>query len=113
MAKRKAETLLENYQALAKLYHNVREELSQMKKAQKKKTMKLKYALDNIIDIIDGACNLYVLMYVIICIIVSTKNMVIPFGMLKDWVNIGAIIALAGMIFIPSKDQRKEMSKRK
>lgn len=73
--------------------------------------MKLKYALDNIIDIIDGACNLYMLAYLILCIITIVDKRIVPFGIFKDWVNIGAIIALLGMIFIPSKDQRKEMTK--
>lgn len=73
--------------------------------------MKLKYALDNIIDIIDGACNLYMLAYLILCIITIVDKRIVPFGIFKDWVNIGAIIALLGMIFIPSKDQRKEMAK--
>ena len=74
--------------------------------------MKMKYALDNIIDIIDGACNWYVLTYAILCIITVADKRIIPFGTFKDWVNIGVFIALAGMIFIPSKEQRKEMNKR-
>lgn len=73
--------------------------------------MKLKYALDNIIDIIDGACNLYMLAYLILCLVTIADKRIVPFGTFKDWVNVGAIIALLGMIFIPSKDQRKEMTK--
>jgi hypothetical protein len=74
--------------------------------------MKMKYALDNMIDIIDGACNVYMLVYVIICIIISTKQHIVPFGILKDWFNIGAIIALLGMVFIPDSQQRKDMAKK-
>lgn len=74
--------------------------------------MKMKYALDNIIDIIDGACNWYVLTYAILCIITVADKRIIPFGIFKDWVNIGAIIALAGMIFIPDRQQRKDMAKK-
>ena len=74
--------------------------------------MKIKYAIDNLIDVIDGACNCYMLAYVIVCIITITDQKVVPFGVLKDWVNIGAILALIGMIFIPSKDQRKEMKQK-
>ena len=75
--------------------------------------MKMKYVLDNIIDIIDGACNWYVLTYLILCLVTIVDKRIIPFGTFKDWVNIGVFIALAGMIFIPSKEQRKEINKRK
>ena len=69
----------------------------------------MKYAIENLIDIIDGACNCYMLVYVIVCIITITDQKVVPFGVLKNWVNIGAIIALLGMIFIPDRQQRKDM----
>ena len=74
--------------------------------------MKMKYAIDNLIDIIDGACNVYMIIYVIVCIITIAEQKIVPFGVLKDWVNIGAIIALLGMIFIPDRQQRKELTKR-
>ena len=73
--------------------------------------MKMKYAIDNMIDIIDGVCNCYMLVYVLVCIIMIVDKKVVPFCMLKDWFNIGAIIALLGMIFIPDRQQRKDMRK--
>ena len=73
--------------------------------------MKMKYAIDNMIDIIDGVCNCYMLVYVLVCIIMIVDKKVVPFGMLKDWFNTGAIIALLGMIFIPDRQQRKDMRK--
>ena len=73
--------------------------------------MKMKYAIDNMIDIIDGMCNLYMLVYIIVCIITIIEKRIVPFGILKDWFNIGAIIALFGMVFIPDKQQRKDMRK--
>lgn len=73
--------------------------------------MKMKYAVDNLIDIIDGACNVYMIIYVIVCIITIAEQKIVPFGVLKDWVNIGAIIALLGMIFIPDRQQRKDLTK--
>ena len=65
-----------------------------------------KYIIDNIIDTIDGLCNWIVLVYALVFAIFIITEKVIPD--LKPIYDLIAFIGLCGVIFIPSKEQRKK-----
>ncbi len=64
-----------------------------------------KYIIDNVIDSIDIACNWVVVIYVLIfaSVLITEKRIVD----LKPIYDIIALVGLAGVIFIPSKQQRE------
>lgn len=65
-----------------------------------------KYIIDNIIDTIDGLCNWIVLVYALVFAIFIITEKVIPD--LKLVYDLIALVGLCGVIFIPSREQRKK-----
>ena len=65
-----------------------------------------KYIIDNIIDTIDGLCNWIVLVYALVFAIFIITEKVIPD--LKPIYDLIALAGLCGVIFIPSREQRKK-----
>lgn len=65
-----------------------------------------KYIIDNIIDTIDGLCNWIVLVYALVFAIFIITEKAIPD--LKLVYDLIALVGLCGVIFIPSREQRKK-----
>lgn len=65
-----------------------------------------KYIIDNVIDTIDALCNWIVLVYALVFAVFIITEKVIPD--LKLGYDLIALAGLCGVIFIPSREQRKK-----